>query len=119
MFLDRAKELGDRILPVFDTPSGLPLSMVNLGKRTGVSDVDNRGFVSTAEASTLQLEFKYLALLTDEEAYWEKAEKVGSFPCALMIYGVKDRFRLGYEGNQGRTSQYRSCIHLYEVCPAI
>ncbi|KAJ3489749.1 hypothetical protein NLI96_g1889 [Meripilus lineatus] len=76
MFLDRAKELGDRILPVFDTPSGLPLSMVNLGKRTGVSDVDNRGFVSTAEASTLQLEFKYLALLTDEEAYWEKAEKV-------------------------------------------
>ena len=32
----RAKELGDRILPVFDTPSGLPLSMVNLGKRTGV-----------------------------------------------------------------------------------
>lgn len=51
--------------------------MVNLAKRAGVSDVDNRGFVSTAEASTLQLEFKYLSLLTDEETYWEKAEKVG------------------------------------------
>ncbi len=76
LFLNRAKELGDRILPAFNTPSGLPLSMVNLAKRTGVSDVDNRGFVSTAEASTLQLEFKYLSLLTDEEVYWEKVEKV-------------------------------------------
>ena len=61
---------------MFDTPSGLPLSMVNLAKSEGVSDVDNRGFISTAEAATLQLEFKYLSLLTDEEIYWEKAEKV-------------------------------------------
>lgn len=69
-------DLADRILPAFDTPSGLPLSMVNLGLRVGVSDTDNRGLVSTAEASTLQLEFKYLSLLTDEEEYWRKAEKV-------------------------------------------
>lgn len=82
LFLEKAKELADRMLPVFDTPSGLPLSMVNLGKKEGVSDVDNRGLVSTAEAATLQLEFKYLSLLTDEEIYWEKAEKV----CVQFIY---------------------------------
>ncbi|CAL1694822.1 unnamed protein product [Somion occarium] len=76
LYLEKAKDLADRILPVFDTPSGLPLSMVNLAQRKGISDVDNRGFVSTAEAATLQLEFKYLSLLTDEEIYWEKAEKV-------------------------------------------
>ncbi|THH14487.1 hypothetical protein EW146_g5847 [Bondarzewia mesenterica] len=76
LFLEKAKELGDRILPAFDTPSGLPLSMVNLGQRKGISDKDNQGLVSTAEASTLQLEFRYLSLLTDEDIYWKKAERV-------------------------------------------
>ncbi|KAH9947075.1 glycoside hydrolase [Amylocystis lapponica] len=76
IFLERAKELADRMLPVFDTPSGLPLSMINLAKREGVSDKDNNGLVSTAEVSTLQLELKYLSMLTDDEVYWEKAEKV-------------------------------------------
>jgi hypothetical protein len=50
--------------------------MVNLGLRTGVPDRDNNGLVSTAEAATLQLEFRYLAELTGREDYWEKAEQV-------------------------------------------
>ncbi len=32
--------------------------------------------LSTAEASTLQLELKYLSFLTNNVVYWEKAEKV-------------------------------------------
>jgi endoplasmic reticulum Man9GlcNAc2 1,2-alpha-mannosidase len=32
--------------------------------------------ISTAEAATLQLEFKYLAELTGNEVYWEKVENV-------------------------------------------
>ena len=76
LFLDKARDLADRMLPVFDTPSGLPLTMVNLARREGVSDADNSGLVSTAEASTLQLEFKYLSMLTDEDIYWRKAERV-------------------------------------------
>ncbi|KAI0082165.1 glycoside hydrolase [Panus rudis PR-1116 ss-1] len=76
IFLEKAQDLADRILPAFDTPSGLPLSMVNLAKRVGIPDRDNNGWVSTAEAATLQLEFRYLAHLTDEEKYWEKAERV-------------------------------------------
>jgi mannosyl-oligosaccharide alpha-1,2-mannosidase len=67
------------MLPVFDTPSGLPYSQVNLAKRVGVADPDNRGLVSTAEASTLQLEFRYLGYLTDNSDYWDKAEHVRSF----------------------------------------
>jgi len=78
LFLEKAQELGDRILPTFETESGLPLSLVNLALREGVPDGDNYGFVSTAEASTLQLEFRYLAYLTDEDAYWEKAEHVST-----------------------------------------
>ena len=74
-FLEKARELGDRILPTFNTESGLPLSMTNLAKREGTSDMDNNGWISTAEAATLQLEFKYLAFLTDEDTYWEKAEQ--------------------------------------------
>jgi uncharacterized protein YyaL (SSP411 family) len=80
LFLKRARELADRMLPVFDTPSGLPHPMVNLQRREGVWAKDDKEFVSTAEASTLQLEFRYLSELTDEDIYWRKAERVGSDP---------------------------------------
>ena len=63
-------------MPAFDTPSGLPLPMVNLKKREGVSDVNNQGLVSTAEVATLQLEFRYLSFLTDNDAYWDAVERV-------------------------------------------
>jgi endoplasmic reticulum Man9GlcNAc2 1,2-alpha-mannosidase len=80
LFLKRARELADRMLPIFDTPSGLPYTMVNLQRREGVWDKDQKELVSTAEASTLQLEFRYLSELTDEDIYWRKAERVGSDP---------------------------------------
>ncbi|KAJ7473943.1 glycoside hydrolase family 47 protein [Mycena latifolia] len=76
LYLDLATDLADRMLPVFDTPTGLPFSLVNLGKRVGVADADNRGLISTAEAATLQLEFRYLGYLTDNLDYWDKAEHV-------------------------------------------
>ncbi|KAH8836075.1 glycoside hydrolase [Flagelloscypha sp. PMI_526] len=76
LYLDKAVDLADRMLPVFDTPVGLPTTMVNLKTRKGISDPDNPGLVSTAEAGTLQLEFKYLSHLTDNEIYWEKAEQI-------------------------------------------
>lgn len=76
IYLERAKELGDRILPAFDTPSGFPLSSINLGQRKGVPAEDYPGLVSTAEIATLQLEFRYLSDVTGDETYWSKAEKV-------------------------------------------
>lgn len=76
IYLERAEDLGNRLLSVFKTPSGLPTSKINLGKQVGVPDEDNRGLVSTAEAATLQLELKYLSQLTGEESYWRAAENV-------------------------------------------
>ncbi|KAJ7088449.1 glycoside hydrolase family 47 protein [Mycena belliarum] len=76
LFLERAVDLADRMLPAFASPAGLPLSMVNLARRVGVADPDTRGLVSTAEAATLQLEFRYLGYLTDNLEYWDKAEHV-------------------------------------------
>lgn len=72
VFLDLAIDLAERILPVFDTQSGLPKSSINLGNRTGIS----AEVISTAESATMQLEFKYLAHLTGRKEFWEKAEHV-------------------------------------------
>lgn len=76
IFLERAQDLADRLLSAFDTPSGLPKSMVNLKMRTGVNEAGYASLVSTAEASTLQLELRYLSFLTDNDEYWHKAENV-------------------------------------------
>ncbi|TRM59358.1 glycoside hydrolase [Schizophyllum amplum] len=62
----RAVDLADRMLPAFDTKTGLPLPRVNLKLRQGSDDPDNKGL----------LEFKYLAHLTDNDEYWRKAEQV-------------------------------------------
>jgi endoplasmic reticulum Man9GlcNAc2 1,2-alpha-mannosidase len=86
LFLEKAQELGNRILPTFETESGLPLSLVNLALREGVPDGDNNGFVSTSEVSTIQLEFRYLAYLTDEDAFWEKAENVSTL---LQLFRIQ------------------------------
>ncbi|ESK87392.1 glycoside hydrolase family 47 protein [Moniliophthora roreri MCA 2997] len=76
LFLDRAIDLADRMLPAFNTPSGLPLPSVNLSASTGLPDQWTPDRISTAEASTLQLEFRYLAELSKNKDYWYKAEKV-------------------------------------------
>ncbi|KAJ7088429.1 glycoside hydrolase family 47 protein [Mycena belliarum] len=76
LYLHHAVELADRILPAFDTPSGLPLSSVNLETRVGIPDQWNPATISTAEATTLQLEFRDLAHWTKNATYWHKAEKV-------------------------------------------
>lgn len=77
LFLDKAVELADRIMPAFNTPSGLPLSLINLAKREGVASPDDQGLVSTAEVATLQLEFRYLSYLTENDEYWDAVEQVG------------------------------------------
>ncbi|KAG8987152.1 mannosyl-oligosaccharide alpha-1,2-mannosidase [Tulasnella sp. JGI-2019a] len=75
VYLDKAIDLADRMLPSFDTPSGLPLSNTDLSKRMGRGDSDNNGWCSTAEVTTLQLEFKYLSHLTGNDVYWRKVER--------------------------------------------
>ncbi|GAA96547.1 glycoside hydrolase family 47 protein [Mixia osmundae IAM 14324] len=78
IYLEKAKELGDRLLPVFDTPSGIPASFINLKTGQAIYDFDNYNMSSLAEAGTLQLEFRYLSELTEDPIYWEKAERATS-----------------------------------------
>ena len=77
LYLEKAIDLADRLLPAFKTPSGVPHAMSNLARKEAVPDLQNNNWVSTAEATTLQLEFRYLSMLTDEDIYWRTAEKVG------------------------------------------
>lgn len=112
VFLEKAQELGNRILPVFDTPSGIPLSSVNLQRQEGVPDRDNNGLASTAEAATLQLEFRYLSYLTGEDTYWEKVEEVRLW---LFAMGSTVSIVTGYGRPQSSETSTWSGTHLCRV----
>src|SRR5205823_6089754 len=65
-----AEDLGNRLLPVFNSPTGLPYVYVNL--RTGqVRDAKT----NPAETGTLLLEFGTLSKLTGKSIYYEKAKR--------------------------------------------
>lgn len=102
LYLEKAKDLADRLMGAFDSPSGVPYASVNLQKVQGIPSHDDGGASSTAEAASLQLELKYLTKLTGEAFYWQKAEKViqviddngmedGLVP--IYIYAHDGRFR--------------------------
>ena len=102
LYLEKAADLGDRLIGAFDSPSGVPFASVNLKTSKGIESHADSGASSTAEAASLQLEFKYLAMLTGEKNYWERAERVmqviddngqedGLLP--IYIYPVRGTFR--------------------------
>ena len=65
-----AEDLGNRLLPVFNSPTGLPYRYVNL--RTGKV----RGEVTNpAETGTLLIEFGTLSKLTRKPVFYEKAKR--------------------------------------------
>ncbi|KOS16721.1 Mannosyl-oligosaccharide 1 [Escovopsis weberi] len=76
LYLEKARDLADRLMSAFDSDSGIPYASVNLEKYRGIPSHADLGASSTAEAATLQLEFKYLAKLTGERSFWDKAERV-------------------------------------------
>lgn len=68
--LAKAQDLGRRLLPVFESPTGMPYTHVNL--RTGKV----RGKLSNpAETGTLVLEFGMLSRLSGNPVYFEKAKR--------------------------------------------
>ncbi|PHH65505.1 hypothetical protein CDD81_2285 [Ophiocordyceps australis] len=102
LYLEKAKDVADRLLSAFESPSGIPYASVNLEKFVGIPSHADMGASSTAEATSLQLEFKYLAKLTGEKHFWDKVEKVmqvvddnkaqdGLVP--IYIYATNGEFR--------------------------
>jgi ER degradation enhancer, mannosidase alpha-like 2 len=68
--LNLAEDLGNRLLPVFDSPTGLPYRYVNLktGKVRGIE-------TNPAEAGTLLIEFGALSKLTHKPIFYDKAKR--------------------------------------------
>lgn len=77
LYLDKAIDLADRLsLAFLQTESGIPYSSVNLHTGEAVKNHVDGGASSTAEFTTLQLEFKYLSFLTGNKTYWQLSEQV-------------------------------------------
>ncbi|KAM3825611.1 endoplasmic reticulum mannosyl-oligosaccharide 1,2-alpha-mannosidase isoform 2-T2 [Vipera latastei] len=75
LFLEKAKDIGSRLMPAFHTPSKIPFSDVNIGKGTAhpprwTSDS------TVAEVTSIQLEFRELSRLTGEEKFKNAVDRV-------------------------------------------
>eukprot|EP00761_Pharyngomonas_kirbyi_P012292 gb/GECH01012319.1/.p1 GENE.gb/GECH01012319.1/~~gb/GECH01012319.1/.p1 ORF type:complete len:627 (+),score=170.18 gb/GECH01012319.1/:1-1881(+) len=76
MFLEKTKEIANKLLPAFETSSGIPKTTINL--KTGNALVPKwlGGYCSLAEFGTLQLEFRHLSKLTGDPIYADKVNQV-------------------------------------------
>lgn len=77
MYKDKAQEVADKLLPAFQTPTGIPNALVNI--RTGYSK--NYGWASggssiLSEFGTLHLEFAYLSDVTGNPVYRERVMNI-------------------------------------------
>ncbi|OAL06628.1 seven-hairpin glycosidase [Phaeosphaeriaceae sp. SRC1lsM3a] len=120
VFLEKADDLADRLMGAYESPSGVPWASIILKDGKGEASHADGGASSTAEATSLQLEMKYLAYLTGEGHYWEKAEKVmevvdnngakdGLLP--IFIYADRGTFR----GNEIRLGSRGDSYYEYLI----
>ncbi|XP_067012177.1 endoplasmic reticulum mannosyl-oligosaccharide 1,2-alpha-mannosidase isoform X2 [Anabrus simplex] len=75
MFLDKAVDLGNRLLPSFSSESGVPYSDINLMTRKAHAPKWSPDS-STSEVTTIQLEFRDLSRSTGDPRFEEAASKV-------------------------------------------
>uniref|UniRef100_A0A0K0EUE4 alpha-1,2-Mannosidase n=1 Tax=Strongyloides venezuelensis TaxID=75913 RepID=A0A0K0EUE4_STRVS len=76
--LDMAEKLGKKLLPAFNTTTGIPFSRVNL--KYGITEkIRNQKNTCTACGGTMILEFAALSRLTGNPIFEEKAKKSMDF----------------------------------------
>ncbi|CAL8279519.1 unnamed protein product [Merluccius merluccius] len=75
LFLEKAIDIGSRLMPAFNTPSKIPYSDVNIGK--GTAHPPRWTTDSTvAEVTSIQLEFRELSRLTQDPQYQDVVNEV-------------------------------------------
>ncbi|MGB9180649.1 MAG: glycoside hydrolase family 47 protein [Pyrinomonadaceae bacterium] len=86
--LRMALDLGNRLLPVFESPTGLPYKFVNLktGKVRGAE-------TNPAETGTLMIEFGALSKLTHKPVFYDKAKRA-------LVETYKRRSPIGLVGTR-------------------
>ena len=77
IFKQKAVHIVDKLMPAFDTPTGIPYALINM--RSG--NAKNFGWASggssiLSEFGTLHMEFSYLSDITGNPIYKKKVEKI-------------------------------------------
>jgi mannosidase alpha-like ER degradation enhancer 2 len=86
--LSLAEDLGNRLLPVFDSPTGIPYRYVNLKTGKVKGEVTN-----PAESGTLLIEFGTLSKLTKKPVFFDKAKRA-------LVETYKRRSPIGLVGTR-------------------
>ncbi|XP_017551281.1 mannosyl-oligosaccharide 1,2-alpha-mannosidase IA isoform X2 [Pygocentrus nattereri] len=77
VFKQKVLELGEKLLPAFSTPTGIPRGVINLGSGTSWSwGWASAGSSILAEFGTLHLEFVHLSELSGNPIYTEKVANI-------------------------------------------
>jgi len=76
VFLEKAKDIADRLLPAWDTPSGIPRNIINLAHGNAHNPSWTGGESILADSATEQLEFIALSQRTGDPKYQQKVENV-------------------------------------------
>ncbi|XP_056299533.1 mannosyl-oligosaccharide 1,2-alpha-mannosidase IA isoform X2 [Pseudoliparis swirei] len=77
MYKSKVMELGEKLLPAFNTPTGIPRGVINLGSGTSWSwGWASAGSSILAEFGTLHLEFVHLSELSRNPIYKEKVMNI-------------------------------------------
>ncbi|KAL3632152.1 mannosyl-oligosaccharide alpha-1,2-mannosidase [Castilleja foliolosa] len=76
VFLEKAKDIADRLLPAWDTPSGIPYNIINLANGNPHNPGWTGGDSILADSATEQLEFIALSQRTGDPKYQQKVENV-------------------------------------------
>lgn len=84
--LNLAEDLGKRLLPVFNSPTGMPYRYVNL--KTGKT---SKPISNPAETGTLLVEFGTLSKFTGKSIYYDKAKRA-------LVETYKRRSKIGLVG---------------------
>lgn len=83
-FLELATDLANRMLPIFNSATGMPYTQINLKTRA------TRGTISNpAEIGTYLLEFGMMSKLTGNPVYYRKAKKA-----AITLFNARSKIGL-------------------------
>ncbi|KAJ9689333.1 hypothetical protein PVL29_014825 [Vitis rotundifolia] len=76
VFLEKAQDIADRLLPAWNTPSGIPYNRINLAYGNANNPGWTGGNSVLADSGTEQLEFIALSQRTRDPKYQKKVENV-------------------------------------------
>lgn len=98
--LKMATELADRMMPAFNTPTGMPYRFINLQSGKLRDSINN-----PAEVGTLMLEFGKLSKITGNKVYYNAAKKA-----ILSVYNKRSKLNLVGEQINVITGQWKSDV---------